>query len=345
MRFQSIVLGSIMSAMAATSFAQADKSTAQLSWIGNTCPIRTSIFLDLEPSGAGIVLGGDSNPVFLSFANALFNPREYTLGRAATVSMENPAGRTKHSMTVSPPESFNSIIGAGQIAGISGGAVAGRGFSNNQIHHNSMGRIMTDELVPFFASNNSYLLRLPAAISNSPAVDPIGQILCVLKTKTKSNQSNDRIYVIPEVEDEISAQGVQISLMGADGKSSGTIKPVEMGALKMSKADSGRALDSEVSPMKIQSWVKDCFDNGHLRFDPSLVNVLQFDVLTAEADKLKAQFGGAQGYRIKVKFPWLCDADAVGRSISVDPVSRTMSRVSVGLVVEGFRLGAPTVGR
>ena len=227
MKIKSIALASIMVATAAgsmTALAQSDKSTTQLSWIGNTCPIRMSMSLNLEPSATGIVLCGDSNPIFLSFANALFNPREYTIDRVATVTTSDSSGRATHSMTVSPPESFSSIIGPGQVAGITGGAVAGRTFSANQVHHNVMSRIVEDELVPFFASADSYLLRLPPAVSTG-AAEPVGHILCVVKTKTKSNQSNDRVIAQaietltdPTFADEVAAQNVRILLQGGDGK-------------------------------------------------------------------------------------------------------------------------------
>ena len=305
--------------------------------------------LNLEPSATGIVLCGDSNPVFLSFANALFNPREYTIDRVATITTSDPAGRATHSMTVSPPESFSSIIGAGQVAGITGGAIAGRTFSANQVHHNAMSRIVVDELVPFFASTDSYMLRLPPAVSTGVA-EPVGHILCVVKTKTKSNQSNDRIETLtdPTFADEIAAQNVRILLQGGDGKGQASITPISMGAMKLTKADAGRTLDSVGKEMKIQKWIKDSYDRRIAPFDPSLTNVLQFDISSTEAEKLATQFQLGQSMRIKVKFPWLCDTDCdMTEPLTgswIEKISVSTSRISIVLKPEACRL-LPTVNK
>ncbi len=311
--------------------------------------------LNLEPSATGIVLCGDSNPVFLSFANALFNPKEYTIDRVATVTTLDPTGRANHSMTVSPPESFRAIL-AGTTSLIGSGGNNRRTFSANDVHHNALEQIVADELVPFFDSNDSTMLRLPPAISSGAPVDPIGHIVCVVKTKTKSNQSNDRVKVQaiqtttdPTFVDEISSQNVRILLQGGDGKGQMMVTPISMGAMKLTKADAGRALDASLDKeKKIQSWVKDCYDRRTSAFDPSLTNVLQFDISSAEAEKLAAQFQPGQSMRVKVKFPWLCDADCdmtqpLAKSW-IDKISPTMCRVSIVLTPAVCRL-LPTVNK
>ncbi|MEI8280960.1 MAG: hypothetical protein WCG75_01010 [Armatimonadota bacterium] len=311
MKIKSIALASVMMATATasvTALAQSDKSTTQLSWIGNTCPIRMFMTLNLEPSATGIVLCGDSNPVFLGFANALFNPREYTIDRVATVTTSDSSGRATHSMTVSPPESFRAIL-AGTTSLVGSGGSNRRTFSANDVHHNAMDQIVADELSPFFTSDDSTMLRLPPAVSGGVPVDPIGHIVCVVKTKTKSNQSNDRSSAhanetLQPIVDEISSQNVRILLQGGDGKGQMVVTPVSMGAMKLTKADVGRALDASLEKeKKIQSWVKDCYDRRTSAFDPSLTNVLQFDISASEAEKLSTQFQPGQSRRIKLKSP------------------------------------------
>ncbi len=251
-------------------------------------------------------------------------------------------------MTVPPAESFravwadaNSLVGSG---------TSGRGFSSNAVHHNQLSRSAIEDIIPFLASDNSTLVRLPPADSMSPQFDPVGHIVCVIKTKTKSNQSNDRVKGDASLDpmDGISAQNVRILLQGGDGKGQMVITPSSMGAMKLTKADAGRSLDAAAKDKKIQSWVKDCYDRRIAPFDPSLTNVLQFDISTTEAEKLASQFQPGQSMRIKVKFPWLCDTDcAMTEPISktwIDKISSSTSRVSICLMPEICRL-LPTVNK
>jgi hypothetical protein len=252
------------------------------------------------------------------------------------------------------PESLRGTITGGAIAGIVVGTTAARGQDQNKFHHNGLNQAVLDDVAPFLGGDDSALVRLPPAVSSGAPVDPIGHIVCVIKTKTKSNQSNDRssAHTVESLTtnfvDEVSAQNVRILLQGGDGKGETVVTPISMGAQKLTKADSGRALDAFANGNKIRSWVKDAYDHRTAAFDPSLTNVLQFDVSTAEAERMTFKFQSGQSMRIKVKFPWLCDEDcSMTEPIDknwIEKISPTMSRVSIMLKPEACHL-LPTMNK
>lgn len=90
MKFKSIFLGSIILVSAGTSMIARAQGGAPIFKLmlasGSSCDLSIMQLLNLEPSAQGLVLIGNSNPVFLQYATALFNPKEYTLARGASVN-------------------------------------------------------------------------------------------------------------------------------------------------------------------------------------------------------------------------------------------------------------------
>ena len=355
MKIKSIALGSLLMAISATSTvanAQARTPSFTLAMAnGATCPLSGVQLLYLDPIGMSCVLAGDSNPVWLQYVTAQFNPKEYSLAARASVVVKDSTGLPSPPMEIPIPDSFRAVLaGTTSVAGSGGGR--GNRSSGQSSSSNGLNQAVLDDLVPFFASDDSAMVRLPPAVSGGVPVDPTGHIYCVVKTKTKSNQSNDRSSGHAgeklEVYDSVSAQNVRILLQGGDGKGEMVFTPLAMGAMKLTKADAGRALDGGMNAKKIRDWIKSSYDNRSAAFDPSLTNVLQFDISSTEADKLSSQFQPGQSMRIKVKFPWLCDADcAMTQPLStswIEKISPTVCRVSIEVKPEACRL-LPTVNK
>ena len=369
MKIKSIAFGSIMVVMTATTaVAKAQVGAPMFKLVlqtGASCDLSLVQMLYMDPVGECVVMGGDSSATFLQYATAQFNPKEYSLSRNATISSVDSSSRSSHSMTVPPAESFRALLaGATSVAG-SGGGRGNLRSSGQSDEPGSMNPAILNDLVPFCASDESSMVRLPPAVSGGVPVDPIGHIYCALKTRTKSNQANERTEKTRtksnnandrssghageklEVTDNVSAQNVRIVLQGIDGKGEMVVTPISMGALKLTKADVGSPFDGGMTK-KIRDWIKSSFDNRSTQFDPSLTNVLQFDVSSNEAERLFVRFKPDQRLRVKVKFPWLCDADCsmtepLGKSW-VDKISSTLSRISIVLNPEACRL-LPTVNK
>lgn len=311
---------------------------------GASCPLTSSHRVDLNV-GTAFVLISDYQPAFMLYATSLFNPKEYNLSHGSALVTSDPSGRSAETTTLPEPESFKAIL-AGTTSMV--GSPGRNRFSSSPTQIPVAGWM--EDLPSFVQADSASMVRLPPALGPGTLVDPVGHVVCIFKTKTKSNQSNDRVSppnLLPYV-DAVSAQGIRISMSTVDGKGLQVITPSTMGAMKLTKADAGRTADASATGKKIQSWVKDCYDRRTMAYDPTLTNVLQFDISSTEAEKLKAQFHPGQNLRVKVKFPWLCDADcSMTAPLSqswVEPVSSNMCRVSIVLPPDACRV-LPTVNK
>jgi hypothetical protein len=190
MKFKSIALGSIMISLVAVtsvSLAQTGSSRYKLSLpSGGACDLTLMDCKNFDASSWAMVLIGESNPVFLQYITVMFNPREYSLARGASVITTDAAGKGASVLEIPQPESF-TVTNTGEVT--TGPIRTGRSLSRGS--QSSGVSWITEDVSSFFSSNAGSMVMLPPAVSAGP-VDPIGHIFCVVKTKTKSNQSNDR---------------------------------------------------------------------------------------------------------------------------------------------------------
>jgi hypothetical protein len=93
---KSIALGSIIVAMAATTAlanAQAGSSMFRLVLAnGATGSLFQMDSFEMSFGARAVALTGDSNPVFLQYASAMFNPKEYSISRGASVIAMDASG-------------------------------------------------------------------------------------------------------------------------------------------------------------------------------------------------------------------------------------------------------------
>ena len=291
-----------------------------------TSKIQKMIGMNLGNGITATAFLAEPNQTYLSYATALFNPKEYKLDRVAAIVWPSSDGKGGEPFALTDFVAMPLRMPEGQ---------------SERINKS----VQWEPHKLFLESDSPAMVQLPPAISVG-MVDPIGHIWCLQKTRTKSNNANDRLNFMTEspIVEAVNANQIQISLDNGSGKGPITLVPLEMGSMKLTKADAGRTLDAVATKKKTRDWIQNSYDKRG-RFDPTLVNVLQFDIATADVARLSSQFQAGQGLRVKVRFPWLCDVDCSMTepldTAWIEKISSQKSRVNIRMVVINSAINAP----
>ena len=316
MKFKSIATCSVvtvLAAMAMLSNGQRDGRTARagsygvepnlLSLVsaGQQCPMKYFQSIDFGSQMTGMIFTCDTSAAYLQFATSLFNPKEYSVQRSASITSIDAGGKGG---SITP---FPVLVPTPFTIAPNNPYFSNKGLEGNIPARRNSGQISPmaacDEFRGFFEGTNEAIVQIPGATAIGP-VDPIGHIYCALKTRTKSNNANDRVGSWSG--DCVGSAGISISLDNGDGQGPFVFTPTALSQLKLTKNLSvGR-----VAKIDSYTW-KRILPNGDVENTPVEYNMLALDAGSKDAAKMSIRFKPEQSVRMTVRYPNLCDLTCV----------------------------------